>query len=192
MEKRKLILASNSPRRKELLSLCNIPFTTIAADINETINTNNSLKDEIITLAYNKAYEVFKDHTEDIVIGSDTIVVINNEVLGKPKTDENAKIMLEKLSGKAHEVITATAIISKEEVYKNVNVSKVYFNDLSEKEIDDYIKSKEPHDKAGAYGIQGLGGCFINKIEGDYYSIMGLTLNYVYTTLKKLQNENKL
>ena len=86
----------------------------------------------------------------------------------------------------------ATAIISKEEVYKNVNVSKVYFNDLSEKEIDDYIKSKEPHDKAGAYGIQGLGGCFINKIEGDYYSIMGLTLNYVYTTLKKLQNENKL
>ncbi|MGB4613609.1 MAG: Maf family protein [Erysipelotrichaceae bacterium] len=186
MEK-KLILASKSPRRKELLSLCNIPFETSNVEIDESFDDNLSLEDAIVDIAYKKAYAVFKDNRDSVVLGSDTIVAINDTILGKPKDEEDARRMLKLLSNKKHKVITGTVFLYDDKVIKNCNVSYVYFNELSDKEIDDYIKSKEPLDKAGAYAIQGLGGCFINKIEGDYYSIMGLTLNFVYKTLHSLQ-----
>ncbi len=189
---KQLILASKSPRRKELLSLCNIPFNTINAEIDEVIDESFSLEDEIVRLSYKKAYEVFKDHKDSIVLGSDTIVTINNKVLGKPIDEEDAKRMLRLLSGNVHKVITGTTFLVDDKVITNCNVSNVYFNKLSEEEIETYINSKEPLDKAGAYGIQGLGGCFINKIEGDFYSIMGLTLNFVYTTLLDLNKRYEL
>ncbi|NLC96291.1 MAG: septum formation inhibitor Maf [Erysipelotrichaceae bacterium] len=189
MNKKQLILASKSPRRKELLSLCNIPFKTIASNTNEYIDESKPLKEEIVRLAYEKAYSVYVENKDCIVLGSDTIVVINNKVLGKPKDEEDAVKMLRLLSNNVHEVITATVFISSEEIIKNCNVSKVSFNKLSEKDINEYVKSKEPLDKAGSYGIQGIGGCFINNIDGDYYSIMGLTLNFVYSTLNSLKEK---
>ena len=180
-----LILASASPRRKELLSSLNIPFSIIAADISEEIDQNSDLEKEIEKLSYLKAEAIFKDHPDDIVIGSDTIVTIDNKVLGKPKDEKEAMDMLKTLSGKKHSVITAVSILSaKQKETFHIN-SDVYFDDLSEEEIQDYIASKEPMDKAGAYAIQGKAGKFIKKIDGDYYAIIGLPINELYRRLKK-------
>ena len=181
----KVILASASPRRKELLESLNIPFEIITADIDETMDPNNSLIDEIEDLSFKKAYAVFKDHRDAIVIGSDTMVVFNDMRLGKPKSKEDAYDMLKALSGNTHEVITAVSIISpfKSETFSNT--SRVKFYELSDKEIYDYIETNEPMDKAGAYAIQGLGSKFIKGIIGDYYAIMGLPIAELYHRLNK-------
>jgi len=183
----KYILASKSPRRKEILSLLNIDFEIMPADIDEQIDFNNDLRKEIEKLAYLKANYIFKNHEDKIVIGSDTIVVIDNKVLGKPKDEIDAFNMLKKLSGNVHEVITGVCVISKEHIDNYSSVSKVYFKDMSDEEIRNYIKTKEPLDKAGAYGIQGIGGRFIEKIDGDFYSIMGLPLNMIYDSIKRYE-----
>lgn len=183
----KVILASQSPRRKELLSLLNIEFEAIPADIDEQIDLNNDLVNEIEKLSYQKANHVFKDHQDCLVIGSDTIVKINNEVLGKPKTYEQAKQMLNMLSGNTHEVVTGVTIITKDKVETFSSIAKVSFYPLSEQEIDEYIKTNEPMDKAGAYAIQGLGAKFVKAIEGDYYTIMGLPVAELYHKLKMFQ-----
>lgn len=185
---KKIILASNSPRRKEILSIYTDNFSTKVSNIDETINPEKNLKDEISNLSYKKAYCIFKDNRDAVVIGADTIVVYNNEILGKPKDEQDAYRMLKILSNNVHEVITATTIIDNKNIYKDISVSKVYFKKLDDKEIFKYIETKEPMDKAGAYGIQGYAGCFINKIEGDFYSIMGMPLNFIYTTLENIFN----
>lgn len=181
----KIILASGSPRRKELLSLLNVDFDIIPADVDESIDDNKNLRDEIERLSYLKAYEVFKDHKDKIVIGSDTIVVINDEVLGKPKTKEKAYEMLMKLSGNCHQVITAVSIITPDKSETFSTVSNVYFRELSKEEIEDYASQDEPLDKAGAYAIQGYARKFISRIEGDYYSIIGLPICELSTRIKK-------
>jgi len=181
----KIILASKSPRRKEILESLNIPFEIEPADIDENINENNNLEKEIEKLAYQKAKHVFDKHQDAIVIGSDTIVVIDNKVLGKPKNEDDAFRMLKSLSGNKHHVITGVAIVSKDKIVNFHNTSMVTFSKMTDEEIKNYIKTKEPMDKAGAYGIQGIGGRFVSNIDGDYYSIMGLPLNELYNHLKE-------
>ena len=179
-----IVLASQSPRRKELLEKCNVSFTCDPADIDETMDLSNNLNDEIQNLAYRKAAEALKRHPDDLIIGSDTIVVLNNQVLGKPKDQADAFQMLKHLQGNTHEVITGLCFLSKKRKYTAVSNSKVAFSTMNDEEINEYISTGECMDKAGAYGIQGFGGRYITKIEGDYYTIMGLPLNMVYEELK--------
>lgn len=181
----RIILASKSPRRKQLMDTLNIPYEIIVADIEETIDYEKELKSEIENLSFLKALKVYKDNPDAIVVGADTIVVVDNKVLGKPHNEEEASQMLHKLQNNKHTVITGCSIISSKMSETFSNVSDVYFNPMSDDEINDYIKTKEPMDKAGAYAIQGLGSKFIHSINGDYYSIMGLPISEVYQRLKK-------
>lgn len=182
---KKIILASQSPRRKQLLEMLNIPFDVVVAAVVEQIDPKNNLRKEIEKLSYNKAYEVFKDNRDSLVIGADTIVKINNDVLGKPRDYSQAKTMLEELSDNTHEVVTACTILVADKVETFSKIAKVTFYPLTENEIDEYINTKEPMDKAGAYAIQGLGSKFIKSIEGDFYTIMGLPVAELYHRLKK-------
>ena len=182
---KKIILASQSPRRKELLSLLGFDFDAIPADIDEQINLNNDLVKEIEKLSYQKAFHVAKDHKDEIVIGADTIVKINDAVLGKPKTHEQAKQMLQLLSNNTHEVVTGVTIIVDDKIETFSSVAKVTFYPLSDIEIDEYINTNEPMDKAGAYAIQGIGAKFIKSIDGDFYTIMGLPIAQLYHRLSK-------
>ena len=181
----KVILASQSPRRKELLSLLKIDFEAIPADIEEEINPDNDLVKEIEKLSYQKANHIFSTHKDALVIGSDTIVKINNEVLGKPKTYEDASKMLHILSNNTHEVVTGVTIMVDDKVETFSQIARVTFYPLSDEEIDEYIKTNEPMDKAGAYAIQGIGAKFIKTINGDFYTIMGLPIAELYHRLKK-------
>lgn len=183
---KKIILASQSPRRKELLAICGYDFECIPSDIDESINEENDIKDEIQQVAKRKAEAIFNDHKDAIVIGSDTVVVLNGEILGKPKDREDAKRMLRELSNNKHEVITGLCIVSDKETYIDYTISDVIFGELSEEEIEEYVSSGECDDKAGAYAIQGEGAKFIKHIDGDYYSIMGFPLNKVYSYLRQL------
>ena len=181
----RVILASQSPRRKELLSLLNINFEAIPADINETIDPNNDLVKEIEKLSYQKANHIYKDHQDALIIGADTIVKINNQILGKPKNFEQAKQMLQLLSNNTHEVVTGVTIINDKTIETFSKTAKVTFYTLTEKEIEEYIKTNEPMDKAGAYAIQGLGAKFVKSIDGDFYTIMGLPIAELYHRLQK-------
>lgn len=181
----KVILASKSPRRKQLLSLLNIDFETIPAEIEEKIDLNNNLVKEIEKLSYQKAMHVYEKHQDALVIGSDTIVKIDNVVLGKPKTYDESIKMLKSLSNKTHEVVTGVSIINKGNAETFSSIAKVTFYELSDKEIEDYVKTNEPMDKAGAYAIQGIGAKFIKSIDGDFYTIMGLPIGELYHRLQK-------
>ena len=185
---KQLILASKSPRRRELLEKCGIPFEIDAAEIDETLDPSLSLCEAIRDLSVRKASAVLERHPDSVVLGSDTIVVIDDRVLGKPHDREDARCMLEELSGRTHQVITGFAIVSNRRVHSDVSVSHVTFADLSVSEISTYLASGEADDKAGAYGIQGLAGKFITGIEGDYYAIMGLPLSMVYQELKNIDS----
>ena len=178
------ILASKSPRRKQLMESLGIPFEIIVADIDETIDENNNLRKEIEKLSFLKAQKVFNDNSDALVIGADTIVVVNDTVLGKPKNEDDAFRMLKMLQNNKHEVITGVSILSKDRNETFSTVSEVFFSPMSDEEIKDYIKTKEPMDKAGAYAIQGIGSKFIKGISGDYYSIMGFPVNEIYNRLK--------
>ncbi len=180
----KLILASGSPRRKELLALLNIPFEVVVSNFDERIDQDKKLEDEIKRLSFGKAKSVFEKNEDAVVIGADTIVTIDNKVLGKPKDQEDAKRMLTLLSNNVHTVITGVTIMSKDKTETFASSSKVYFDQLTDDEIKEYILTKEPMDKAGAYAIQGIGSKFIKKIEGDYYSIVGLPINQIYQKLR--------
>ncbi len=183
---RKLILASQSPRRKELLEKCGIPFETEPADIDETLSAEGTLEEQIRILSRRKAEAVLKLHPEAVVLGSDTIVAVNGEILGKPADEAEAAVMLRKLAGNTHQVITGVCLISRQREYTDVSVSDVTFAPMSDKEIAEYISTGECMDKAGAYGIQGYGGKYITHIKGDFYAIMGLPLNLVYEEMKNI------
>lgn len=183
---KKLILASQSPRRRELLEKCGIPFICEPADIDETITEGNDLSDEIHRLSRRKAEAVLALHPDAVIIGSDTIVAVDGKVLGKPKDRNEAREMLQMLSGNTHQVITGLCVISSRRCFQDVSVSHVTFAPLSSEEIDAYVSSGECDDKAGAYAIQGGAGRFITNIDGDYYAIMGLPLNSVYEELKNI------
>lgn len=181
----KIILASKSPRRRELMELLHIPFDVIVSDIDEQIDPQNDLVKEIEKLSYRKAEAVFKDHPDALVIGSDTIVKIGNDILGKPKDIEQAEAMLKELSDNTHEVVTGVSILYKDQTETFSSVAKVTFYPLDEKEISEYIATNEPMDKAGSYAIQGDAAKFIRSIEGDYYTIVGLPIAELYHRLKK-------
>ncbi len=181
-----IILASGSPRRKELLSLITEDFKIIPADIDETIYENVELLKQPQYLAEKKARYIFENgHKNDIVIGSDTGVFIDGKMLGKPSDAENAKQMLEELSGRKHKVITGCSIISKDKCVSFSEETIVEFYKLSNKEIDEYIATNEPMDKAGAYGIQGKGATLVKRIEGDYYNVVGLPVGALKRKLEE-------
>ena len=182
---RRIILASKSPRRRELMEMLKLPFEVIVSDIDEQIDYDNDLVKEIEKLSYQKADAVYKDHRDALVIGSDTIVKIGNDVLGKPKDHDVARRMLKELSDNTHEVVTGVTIICDDNVETFSSVAEVTFYPLSDEEIDEYIASNEPMDKAGAYAIQGDAARFIRSINGDFYAIVGLPIAELYHRLKK-------
>lgn len=183
---KQIVLASKSPRRKELLEKCGISFTADPADIDETLVRSLSFEEAIKELSFRKAEAVLKRNDDAIVIGSDTIVTIDGEILGKPEDRSDAKRMLSLLQGRTHRVITGICILSKNRCYQDVSVSEVTFAEMDENEIETYVKTGECDDKAGSYGIQGFGGRYVTEIRGDYYAIMGLPLNKVYEELKNI------
>ena len=180
---KKLILASQSPRRRELMMMLDLPFSVVSSQIDEAIDQQKDLEDEIIRVAIEKAEDVFEKNQDSIIISADTLVVLDNIVMGKPKTPEKAIEMLGMLSGKTHYVYTGVCIKSTDKTISYCHKSKVKFYSLSTKEINDYVATKEPLDKAGAYGIQGKGALLIEEIDGDYYSIMGLPIASLYRQL---------
>ena len=180
-----LILASASPRRKELLSLFNIPFVIRVADIDEAMDLNKSPYDEVGRVSLEKALAVPRDD-DDIVIAADTIVVCQGKVLGKPRDESHAKEMLQMLSGRDHQVMTGCTVLRGQQCETFTEVTDLHFRTLSEAEIDRYIQSGEPMDKAGSYGIQGGAALFCQKLCGDYYNVMGLPVCHLGEVLRKI------
>jgi len=181
-----MILASASPRRKELLSFVTSHFTISPADIDETVNLDELPKDYVRRMAREKAKEIVKLYPNETVIGCDTTVVLDNDIMGKPIDEKDAYDMLEKLSGKTHSVMTAVCVITPEERYEHIEEVEVVFYSLDKEDINGYIQSGEPMDKAGAYGIQGKASVFVKEIKGDYFSIVGLPVGYLNQLFKQL------
>lgn len=181
-----IILASQSPRRKELLSKITPNFTVEVSEVDETIPEYMEKREVAAFLSTKKAQVISLRHPEDIVIGCDTIVLVDNEILGKPKDSMDAHRMLQLLSGRFHEVITGTTIFFPDGEKRTFSVSTtVEFSLMSHSEIDAYVATGEPFDKAGAYGIQGEAAKYIQRIDGDYYSVMGFPVAAVYEQLKE-------
>lgn len=172
-----MILASASPRRKEILENFGFSFKTIVKNIDETSDKTRA-EEKILEIAEKKARAAAIDFPDENVVGADTVVVVDGKILGKPKDEKEAFSMLKSLSGRSHEVITAFSFINinKNISYSDYEITKVYFKNLTDDEINWYINTKEPMDKAGAYGIQGKGAFFVEKIEGDFFSVMGFPL----------------
>lgn len=192
MEGKGLILASASPRRRELLRLITDNFTVIPAVGEERPDTSLPPAERVERLARQKAEEVSGKYPEATVIGADTTVFCGEAALGKPKDAADAKRMLSMLSGREHSVITAVAVVQNGRLAKVFSEeTRVEFYTLSREEIDTYIKSGEPKDKAGAYGIQGKGALLIKCIKGDYYNVMGLPVGRVYRELREIKKEGK-
>ena len=181
-----IILASKSPRRREILENTKVRFSIEESQIDEVIKLNELPKETVRRLAYEKALDVANRNRNSLVIGADTIVVINDTILGKPKDDIEAFSMLKLLSGKTHYVITGFALInlSLDKKIIDCQVSQVTFKELSEQCIKDYLQTKESLDKAGAYGIQGYGGLLVENIQGDYFNIVGLPISKISDYLK--------
>ena len=172
-----LVLASGSPRRKELLAQLGYDFDIVLPDIEEAKQDHEQAKDYVLRLSLEKAQAgLAMAKPDSVVLGSDTVVVCHNQVLEKPKSFEDSKRMLSNLSGRQHQVMTAVSIVSKERQHSVVVITDVWFKTLTEEEIERYWQSGEPCDKAGSYGIQGLGGCFVTRIEGSYHAVVGLPL----------------
>lgn len=172
----KLILASGSPRRKELLEKLQIPFSVIVSECDETVPAHVPAESAAELLAVRKAMAVAKQHPDATVIGADTTVLLDGEILGKPKNEADCKRMLRMLSGKTHQVITGVAVFQNGRSMSFSEETRVEFYALSDAEIDGYAASGEPYDKAGAYGIQGQGALLVAGIHGDYYNVVGLPI----------------
>jgi septum formation protein len=182
-----LVLASASPRRQELLRNARIPFTVQAADISETPLARESPRDCAERLAREKALAVFQGRPQDCVLGADTIVVVDDTILGKPRDADDAARMLYLLSGRTHAVITGVCVVgpaaSKSETASETTL--VIMDELSDDGIRNYIATGEPMDKAGAYAIQGIASRWIPRIEGDYSNVVGLPVALVYRMLRE-------
>lgn len=181
-----IILASGSPRRKEILENTNLQFSVITSDIDERIFENEEPIQLVLRLAFEKCMSVAQNNPSDLVIGADTIVVLDNEILGKPKNEEEAFNTLSKLSNREHQVITGMSIVNLENEKKIVDyaTSNVKFKKLTDQDIKDYISTKECLDKAGSYGIQGYGALLVEEIKGDYFNIVGLPISKLSDILK--------
>jgi septum formation protein len=197
-QKFKLILASASPRRAEILLNAGFDFEVVPAHADESRRPSEAAADYVRRLAGEKARIAGRQlsdklaHGSTVIIGADTVVVIDSEILGKPSSAANAREMLRRLSGKTHEVYTGLAALQGNgTAHTAVEKTGVTFEPLSEEEIEDYIASGEPFDKAGAYAIQGRGGKFISRIEGCYFNVMGLPLARLYAILRDLNGEQR-
>ena len=184
----KVILASKSPRRVEILEKIVKEFEVVQSNFDEnTIDFKGDIEKYVKDLSRNKAIEVSKRLNEpSIVIAADTVVFQNGKVLGKPKNEEDAFSMLSSLSGNTHKVYSGICLINTydDTVVTDCDCTEVKFSELNPRQIRNYINSGEPMDKAGAYGIQGLGGAFVEGIKGCYYNVMGLPLNKLYKALE--------
>ncbi len=185
-----IILASQSPRRRELMGFFPFPFTVRVSQADEKMDSAKPPRDEVARISYNKASAVERK-AEDIVIGADTIVVCDGEILGKPKDETDAFRMLSKLSGRAHQVMTGVTVLQGEKCVSFTEITDVYFRTLTENEINDYIRTKDPLDKAGAYGIQSGACLFVEKLVGDYYNVVGLPVCRLYTVLRRFMEETQ-
>lgn len=182
-----MILASNSPRRKEILKDLGFNLKIIPADIDETSDKKDIIE-KVIDIAYKKALSISKKYKNEFILSADTIVEIGGEILGKPTSKEDVYKYLKLLSGKIHRVITAFSFINIEKniSIKDYSISEVEFYEISNEQIEWYIKTEEPFDKAGGYGIQGLGRIFVKEIKGDFFSIMGFPISKFIVSLEKL------
>ena len=183
-----LILASASPRRKELLGLFHVPFIIRVADIDETMDHTKTPFDEVARVSRLKALAVTRE-AEDVVIAADTIVVCEGRVLGKPGTEAEAVEMLSLLSGRDHQVMTGCTVLRGDRAETFTEVTDLHFRPLSRKEIENYVASGEPMDKAGSYGIQGGAALFCERMVGDYYNVMGLPVCRLGQVLKTVAPE---
>lgn len=182
-----LILASASPRRQELLRLIRSDFTVCPAAVDESLPPALSVREAAQFLARKKAAAVAAEHPDDTVLGSDTTVILEDIILGKPETPERAVEMLRMLSGTTHEVITGVALVNGNKVTSFQTETKVTFYPLTETQIHKYVATGEPLDKAGGYGIQGYGALLVEKIEGDYYGVVGLPVAPTARLLAQLE-----
>lgn len=182
-----IILASASPRRKELLKLLFDDFKTIPANIDETVRKSIDLFKYPEYLALKKARHIFENgHMDDTVIGCDTSVFIDGTMLGKPENEQQAKEMLKLLSGRTHKVITGCSIFRKDINISFSETTLVEFYSLTDNEIEDYVATGEPMDKAGAYGIQGKGATLVKGINGDFYNVVGLPVGALKRRLNRI------
>lgn len=192
----RFILASGSPRRSEILTQMGIKFEVIKSGCSEEIEENISPSDAVVLLSERKADDVIKRLENDynkyekvILISADTVVSLDNKILGKPKDEEDAFETLKMLRGKTHNVYTGmcVSILTKDSKKNitNLTQSKVTFKNMTDEEIKGYIKTGEPMDKAGSYAIQGIGASFIEKAEGDFFSVIGLSMSKLYDILKE-------
>lgn len=180
-----LILASQSPRRRDLLSMLGLEFTVVTADIDETMDETLSVEDAVAEVCKRKAEAVAIQHPHDTIISADTIVVVDGKVLGKPRNEDHAKEMLRSLSGRSHTVMTAFCLWEKGKAVTHVEQTHLRFKPLSEEEIAAYVATGSPMDKAGAYGIQDQASIFVEALEGDYYNVMGLPVCALVKALRK-------
>ncbi len=169
-----IILASASPRRQELLKYITPEFEVIPADVDETLPEGVSAEESAEFLAVKKAVHIAKQRPDSVVIGSDTVVIIDGEILGKPADESDAERMLKLLSGRSHKVITGVCLAEGKRTLSFSQETEVKFYPLTDREIREYIATGDPMDKAGAYGIQGEGCVLIEKIDGDFFTVMGL------------------
>lgn len=183
-----LILASQSPRRKELLGLFRIPFTVRVADIDEGMDETKSPADEVARVSLQKALAVPRSQ-DDVVIAADTVVVLENTVLGKPRDEADAARMLALLSGRDHQVMTGVTVLRGDRRLTHTEITHIHFRPLSHAEIARYVATKEPMDKAGSYGIQGGAALFAEKMQGDYYNVMGLPVCRLWQMLHSIAPE---
>jgi septum formation protein len=191
----KLILASGSPRRAEILNFVGWEFEKRVANIDETELPGEKAEDYVRRLAREKAVAVAENYENALVLGADTIVLIDNQIIGKPKDLDDARRMLRLLSGRRHEVFTGVALVEKNSKFKIQNSKSVVdlqktgvkFAELTDEEIEFLVEKGEPLDKAGAYAVQAQAALFIEKIEGDYWNVVGLPVNLVYELVKSIQ-----
>ncbi|MBR2591205.1 MAG: septum formation inhibitor Maf [Clostridia bacterium] len=180
------ILASASPRRKELLTQAGFSFEVIPSTCDESALQGLNAKDMVEALAYQKAMDVYTMHPDKTVLGADTVVCFDGEILGKPKDKEDAFRMLKMLSGQTHEVRTGFALLSKKAEFVSSEAAMVTFFHLTDEQIHNYIQTGEPMDKAGAYGIQGKGAVLVRSVLGDYFNVVGLPIATVARALAAL------
>ena len=188
----KLILASKSPRRSELLRAVGWPFEAMPADIDETRRPNETAVDYVKRLAIEKAEAVAARLSSGLILAADTTVVVDKHVLGQPADDEEARRMLKLLNGRWHEVLTGVSFLRSgvgARVVSDYECTRVKFAEMSDEEIDWYVVTGEPRGKAGAYGIQGRAAILIEEIQGDYFNIVGLPLRLVYELVRKVNGQ---
>jgi septum formation protein len=179
-----LILASSSPRRAELLRAAGFSFELAPVDVDEAVLKLEPPGEHVRRLARGKAEAGYARHPDAVVLGADTIVSVGGEIMSKPRDQGDATRMLRLLSGREHEVLTGVALVARRGVVVEVARTRVWVNPLTETEIADYVATGEPLDKAGAYGIQGIGSRFIDRIQGSYSNVVGLPVALVYRLLK--------